>query len=540
LLELKEGKTLSNATEIMALFPSVSSVLSFKTSLILQQLFDVMENSVNNNNNNDVENLQKIRIIIPYNKILYEIIQKFKQNNNSFVHYISEINDDSVEKAVFLIVDRKISLVIKIKEQDNLENPDSDRENKDLMSTEKTVFLYNKSDNDISDSVVYSHVASFEALWNQTENFEDVKNEDEVKREDFINICAHELRSPIQPILGLSLLVRNKVTDSSQREMLDIIIRNAKRLKKLTNDLLEIAKIESGMISLEKEKFNLTDFINNIIKDYENKYSKEDFNNNSSLNIIKVIPKDIVFFVEADKDKLIQVIFNILNNAVGVMGYNYDNNPIKFSLKQSDKNEIQISIKDMGPGIDINILPKLFSKFVAKPGKGIGLGLFITKSIVEAHGGKIWAENNSGEKGATFFFTLPIIMQIEKNTKVRKVLLVVKIPSFALSLKTVFEKNGDYIVDILDSPLSALQIFIAGYYDFVILDIEMSELNGFDLSSQLRLKDDNIQVVFLTSGETNYEPIRDLYGISDKNHFIKKTLAPEKILMQLGTLNEIK
>jgi len=539
LLELKDDKTISNATEIMALFPSVGSVLSFKTSLILQQLFDVMENSVNNNNI-DVKNNQKIRIIIPYDKILYEIVQKFKQSNNSFVHYISEINDDSVEKAVFLIIDRKISLVIKIKEQDNLESVDSDTENKDLMLTEKTFFLYNKNDNEISDSIVYSHIASFEALWNQTANFEDTKNRDEVKREDFINICAHELRSPIQPILGLSLLVRNKITDSSQREMLDIIIRNAKRLKKLTNDLLEIAKIESNMINLEKEKFNLTDFINYIIKDYENKYSKEDINNNSSLNIIKVIPKDIVFFIEADKDKLIQVIFNILNNAIGVLGYNYDNNPIYFSLKQSDKNEIQISIKDMGPGIDIHILPKLFSKFVAKSGKGIGLGLFITKSIVEAHGGKIWAENNIGEKGATFYFTLPIIMQIEKNTKVRKVLLVVKTPSFALSLKTVFEKNGDYIVDILDSPLSALQIFISGYYDFVILDIEMSELDGFDLSSQLRLKDDNIQVVFLTSGETNYEPIRELYGISDKNHFIKKTLAPEKILMQLGNLNKIK
>jgi signal transduction histidine kinase/CheY-like chemotaxis protein len=536
LLELKDGKTISNATEIMALFPSVSSVLSFKTSLILQRLFDVMENS-GNNNNKDVKNNQKIRIIIPYDKQLYEIIQKFKQNNNSFVHYISEINDNSVDKAVFLIIDRKISLVIKIKEQDNLKISDSDRENKDLMLAEKTFFLYNKSDNDISDFIVYSHIASFEALWNQTENSEDTKNKDEVQREDFINICAHELRSPIQPILGLSLLVRNKITDSSQLEMLDIIIRNAKRLKKLTNDLLEIAKIESSMISLEKEKFNLTDFINNILKDYENKSIKEDFNNNSSLNIIKVIPKDIAFFVEADKDKLIQVIFNILNNAVGVMGYNYDNNPIYFSLKQCNKNEIQISIKDMGPGIDIHILPKLFSKFAAKPGKGIGLGLFITKSIVEAHGGKIWAENNRGEKGATFYFTLPIIMQIEKNTKVRKVLLVVKMPSFALSLKTVFEKNGDYIVDILDSPLSALQIFISGYYDFVILDIEMSELNGFDLSSQLRLKDDNIRVVFLTSGETNYEPIRELYGISDKNYFIKKTLAPEKILMQLGTLN---
>ena len=114
--------------------------------------------------------------------MLNEIIQKFKQNNNSCVHYISEINDDSVEKAVFLIVDRKISVVIKIKEQDNLENPDSDRENEDLMLTDKTVFLYNKSDNDLSESVVYSHIASFEALWKQTENFEETKNKDEPKK----------------------------------------------------------------------------------------------------------------------------------------------------------------------------------------------------------------------------------------------------------------------------------------------------------------------------------------------------------------------
>jgi two-component system, OmpR family, sensor histidine kinase VicK len=122
------------------------------------------------------------------------------------------------------------------------------------MSAEKTVFLYNKSDNDLSDSVICSYIFSFEALWNQTENFEETKNKDEVKREDCINICAHELRSPIQPIPGLSLLVRYKIIDSSQRAILDIIIKNAKKLKKLTNDLVEIAKIESSIISMGKEK----------------------------------------------------------------------------------------------------------------------------------------------------------------------------------------------------------------------------------------------------------------------------------------------
>ena len=168
------------------------------------------------------------------------------------------------------------------------------------------------------------------------------------------------------------------------------------------------------------------------------------------------------------------------------MGYNYDKEPIYFSLQQYGQNEIQFSIKDMGPGIDIHILSKLFSKFIAKPGKGIGLGLFITKSIVEAHGGTIWAENNKGGRGATFSFTLPIIMQTERNKKVKRVLLLYNAPSFALSLKTAFEKNGEYIVEIFDTPLSVLQIFISGYYDFVILDIEMSEINGFDLSSQVR------------------------------------------------------
>ena len=83
-----------------------------------------------------------------------------------------------------------------------------------------------------------------------------------------------------------------------------------------------------------------------------------------------------------------------------------------------------------------------------------------------------------------------------------------------------------------------LQKFVSGYYDFVILTIEMSEINGFDLSQQLRKKDDRVQVIFMTSGGTNYEPLRELYGISEKTHFIKKTLSAEKILKQLNALVE--
>jgi DNA-binding response OmpR family regulator len=103
-------------------------------------------------------------------------------------------------------------------------------------------------------------------------------------------------------------------------------------------------------------------------------------------------------------------------------------------------------------------------------------------------------------------------------------------------LKTTFEEYGKYKVDIFDSPSALLQRFVSGYYDFVILDIEMPEINGFDLSQQIRKKDDKVEVVFMTSGGTNYEPLRELYGISEKNHFIKKFQEPGKILRQINSL----
>ena len=423
MLELKDGNIISNATEIMALFPSVNSVLSFNTSTIMMHLIAVMENNVNSENkDNNVDNNLKIRIIIPYDGVIDTIIQKFKQNKNTFIHHISGIKDNSVEKAVFLIVDRKISIVYRINEQDNHQENFNNNGNNNIQTSQDAVFLYNQDDNGISRSVVFSHISAFETLWIQAEKYEEMKNKDKVQ-EDFINICAHELRSPIQPILGLSILVKNKTTDDAQREILDIIIRNAKRLKRLTNDLLEVAKIESNLIRIEKEKFNLNDFINEILNDYTNKVSKEDFNNTSSLNIIKSIPQNIIFFVDADKDRLIQVIYNILNNAVSAMGHNYEKESIHFSITQNTGNEIQIRIKDLGSGIDAQVFSKLFNKFIAKSGKGLGLGLFIAKSIIEAHGGKIWAENNRGEQGTTFYFTLPIVMQYKKNIGVKKILV---------------------------------------------------------------------------------------------------------------------
>jgi signal transduction histidine kinase/CheY-like chemotaxis protein len=550
---LNDRNIISEAKEIMAVFPTVKSVLSTYRSALMQQLIFTMQSNFKDGDNSydegAIDNSPKVRVIIPQDKEIDGIIQGSRQNKNTSIRNISDINDVFIDKAVFIIIDRKTSIIIKTDDQDNGgdtgngENSSSSSDkNSDLSPRKETAVSYSRYDDETGGGpVVFSHIAAFEMLWKLTETLQKITTSDKVK-EDFVNICAHELRSPIQPILGLSILVKNKITDAHQREILDVIIRNAKRLKRLADDLLEVTKIESNLIRLDKEKFILNDFLNETLFDYAAKASREEHSgNNTHLNIVKSIPDDIVFSVDADKDRLIQVIYNILNNAVRAksdVNHNndLDNEAIYFSLHQSKENEVQISIKDRGSGIDDEILSNLFTKFITKSGKGIGLGLFIAKNIIDAHDGRIWATNNSDGKGATFCFTLPIIMQSTKNVKFKKILLINDKQSFALTLKTTFEEYGKYKVDIFDSPSAVLQGYVSGYYDFVILDIEMPETNGFDFGQQIRKKDDRVEVVFMTSGGTNYEPLRELYGISEKNHFIKKFQEPGKILRQINSL----
>jgi signal transduction histidine kinase len=240
--------------------------------------------------------------------------------------------------------------------------------------------------------------------------YEQLKESDKMKKE-FINIAAHELRTPILPILAISQIIRPKV-DDKEREHIDIIIRNAKRLERLAENILDVTKIESNRLILDKERFNLNDVITNTIEDV---IINKDFFKNTNLKL-SYQPRNII--IEADKQKLTRVISNLLNNAI-----KFTKEGIISIIVEKKDSQVLVIVKDTGEGIDPEILPQLFSKFVTKSFEGTGLGLFIAKSIVEAHGGKIWAENNNNnsgngkEKGATFFFTLPNINQ-QLNVKV--------------------------------------------------------------------------------------------------------------------------
>jgi signal transduction histidine kinase len=236
-------------------------------------------------------------------------------------------------------------------------------------------------------------------------------------QKEFINIAAHELRTPIQPLLSLTQIIRSKIKDAEQGELLDNVIKNAKRLQRLAEDILDITRIESQSLDLKKERFNLNDLILNGVQDYKNQLEKDHDNN---ITLLYEFKNDDIFFVEADRYRLTQVISNLLNNAIKFIKEGGEGGgTISITLekkKEGNQQEVLISIKDNGVGIHSDIIPRLFSKFATKSEKGTGLGLFISKNIVEAHGGRIWAENNSdGKVGATFYISLPLAVQEDLN-----------------------------------------------------------------------------------------------------------------------------
>ena len=242
---------------------------------------------------------------------------------------------------------------------------------------------------------------------------EKLKVHDKMQKQ-FVCIAAHELRTPIQPIIGLTESLRSKIKDAEQVQLLDAIIRNAKRLQRLTEDLLDVTKIESHLISLKKEKLNLIDLVSSCMQDYINQFAS----NKITFNLLYENKSDREFFLEADSSKLAQVISNLLSNAIkfikesGVGG-----GTISVIIERKDVSHIAVRIKDNGIGINPVILPTLFTKFATKSERGgTGLGLFISRSIIEAHGGKICAENNADGKGATFTFILPA-MEITHNKR---------------------------------------------------------------------------------------------------------------------------
>jgi two-component system, OmpR family, sensor histidine kinase VicK len=344
----------------------------------------------------------KVRILSPFDDHVTNLIDKIKRENKIRIE-IRNIEEPLQTKVSVLIVDRASLLSAELK---------SDSKETSLEAIGLATYSNSKE-------TVLSYASIFESLWNQTELYEEtrrlyqqLKSHDKMKQE-FMDIAAHELRTPIQPILGLAQVLKNQVSDSSQIKFLDVILRNAKRLEQLQEDMLDVTRIESGSMKLYKELFNLNEFIFNVLQDF-----RIQLKDDARIKLNYRSDGDV--WVVADKNRIIQVISNLLANAIKftIAGRILVELRKRKGKKIANSNQVIVSIKDEGPGIDPSIIPRLFTKFASKSEKGTGLGLFISKSIIEAHGGKIWAKNNRVSQrrsrvggigdGAIFSFSLPV------------------------------------------------------------------------------------------------------------------------------------
>jgi two-component system, OmpR family, sensor histidine kinase VicK len=328
-----------------------------------------------------------IRILLPTDKEIEEKIQQKIKLKKGFEIRKIKTTDTTEARSKILIVDNSTYLMVELK--DNTKETFVEAVGSAIISNSK--------------STVLSYISMFDSLWIQAELYEKLEAHDRMQKE-FINIAAHELRTPVQAILGYSELLQN-VSGEFAADMLKSLIRNAYRLQSLITDILDVARIESGSLIIEKEKLNLTDLITTATGDAENqvkvsgKQIEISYSHKQMLEAQKE-KEDVI--VEADRDRILQVVSNLLGNALKFT----NQGSIEVTTEKS-QNEVIVKVKDSGSGIDLEIFPKLFEKFVTKSDKGTGLGLFISKNIIEAHGGRIWAENNSDGPGATFTFSLP-------------------------------------------------------------------------------------------------------------------------------------
>ena len=382
----------SSKEEILIIFSTANAFFRQERAGSLALLHEGAKRSIN------------IRILVPYDERIKELMKSLVTINENTIdcnNRKDKINIRFLESELqtrisILIVDRKLCLAAELRDD----------------TKETSIQAIGLSSYSNSKSTVLSYVSIFETIWKQAEMYEQLKIHDKMQKE-FINIAAHELRTPIQPIIGLSEFIRSKKGSIEQYgELIEAIIRNGKRLKRLTEDILDVSKIESQSLQLRKEKFELKDMIVHRIAEFEEGNNKDRQNNNIKLNILT---RDDGIFVYADKERIARVIDNLLIYSVNFT----KEGTITITIKDRDLHDKKenttsaaiVNIMDTGEGIAAQIYSRLFTKFATTSHTGTGLGLFISKYIIEAHGGRIWAANNPDGKGATFSFSLPLTSQ---------------------------------------------------------------------------------------------------------------------------------
>jgi two-component system sensor histidine kinase VicK len=368
--------------EVLFLLPNDIALVRMKKLGVLDSLQKASLQGVN------------VRVICPVTEVSAEIVERLRVESQ-----IKFAKGNESESGIMLIDSSRFISA-------ELVNPTSE-----TFSEAIGIALYSNSKR--STTMLRSF---FNSLWNQAELYKRLELQEKMEKE-FINMAAHEIRTPVQPLLGMTDILmsqfeegeeqqqvrgkKNKKEIAVAKEEIEMIARNVKRLERLTSDILDVSRIESNTLKLNEKLIDLNQKIRIVVNDEKSAIPRE-----KELKIIFDQRESAPLFVKGDNSRLFEVLTNLIGNAIK---FTDSGGIITVTVEKSAaKNEALVSIKDSGNGIDREILPRLFTKFASKSDKGTGLGLYLSKGIIEAHGGRIWAENNTEGKGATFRFTLPL------------------------------------------------------------------------------------------------------------------------------------
>jgi signal transduction histidine kinase len=455
------------------------------------------------------KNFSNIRILAACDDNQFDsIYDLFSSIDNVYINNISSFSEQH-ENLITITVNKKIIYFFKI-------NYD---ESKKIFNCN----LYN---------IVFNELVSFfsiiyDFLWQTVEKNKSLEKRN-IFQQDFIDIASHQLRNPILPIIGFSKILKSKIKDSAILEYVEIIIRNGEKLRDIANDILDISRIETNSIRINKELFDIDKILFDLINEYQDVSIRE-------LGNIKFIYYGKPgLFIEADKSLISQAFDNLLNNSY-FFTKNNQGQEIIISLFQKSNSCVTITIEDEGHLMQIKDLHQLFTKFFTKSIGGTGLGLYISKKLFEIHGGNIDIKNRSPDIGLKFIVEIPISnhklsSQTIENTLCSRILFIDE-PYGNLHLIKNRIKDLGYEMDYYEDPLNAIEYFIPGKYCLVFLGIDIRGFDGFDLYDELKKRDNDIKGYFITSNKINKDAIDVFFdkGIQ-YDQFIYKPLLSDSIV----------
>jgi PAS domain S-box-containing protein len=368
-------------------------------------------------------------------------------------------------------------------------------------------------------------------------------------KDEFLAILSHELRTPLNPILGWSkLLQTSKFSEEKTRQALATIERNAKLQVQLIDDLLDISRILRGKLSLKLEPVSLVSVIGAALETVRLSAETKDIELEADLD-----PQ--VGFVRGDSGRLQQVVWNLLTNAIK---FTPNGGRVEVRLEQGEAPPThayaQITVTDTGKGINPDFLPYIFEYFRQEDSSttrqfgGLGLGLAISRQLVEAHGGTIAAANHDAEYGATFAVRLPTLNELAAPTSSTpsgsfdltgiRVLAVDDEPDSLDLLQSVLTTGGAEVT-VASSALAALQVLERSTFDVIISDIGMPGISGYELMEQVRASTSswqNLPAIALTAYASEEDKQRSqMFGFQ---HHLSKPVEAELIsavIVQLVT-----